>query len=122
MIGRIGIVLGTLYCLNMAEAPSLTPQEAASRPVVQPWQPLAGSLELAGGLAGLCAGHGVFCQRIAVDAADHFLTQASRPQNLTLTQDKVKGMSPQPVNAPLPPRRSMMEDKQALKQLIARAI
>lgn len=114
MIGRMGIVLGTLYCLNMAEPPSPARHEAPPS-----WQPL---LVGASGLAGLCAGHGARCQRMAADAADHLIREASRPKAPSSTQQKAEGISPQPVDAPLPPHRTMQVDRQALKRLVERAI
>lgn len=129
MIGRICIVLGTLYCLHGAEKTSSPPEQAPAEKQGKPsGKPLAASLDLpALGLAGFCADQSALCKELALQTVTHVIgNRLDRPPSPSSTQkiaaDGQLFPTPLPVNAPLPPRRMTPLERQALKQQIMRAI
>jgi hypothetical protein len=125
VIGRICIVLGTLYCLHGADRTSLQTEKV---PAHAHNKPLAAGLDLpALGIAGFCADQSALCKQLAVQTVTHVIadrldTQRSPSREPKMAGDGLPLHTPLLVSAPLPPRRMTPLERQALKQQIMRAI
>lgn len=118
MIGRICIVLGTLYCLN----------SATSAPEGQPIHIPPPPNPFAGLTGAICTDDAALCGILARQITHHVIEEGKNAVTARFSalsapkSGSTYQALPPLLHAPLPPKRIYALDREALKQIILRAM